>query len=324
MKPTLTFFCAGCLMFFSACKKNRLPDLDFRQKMREFVQAISQYAKTQKPGFIVIAQNGQQLVSLSNENSGSPATDYLNAIDGQAREDLFYGYNNDNEATPLSEHNTMTAYLNLAKNNGVFVWAIDYCSTPAFVDSSYSQNNAAGYVSFAADHRELDNIPVYPAQAYHENSQAVSSLSQVKNFLYLINPSGYSSKQDFITAVTVTNYDAVVIDLFFNEVAFTGSEIAALKQKANGGTRLVICYMSIGEAENYRYYWQAEWSQNKPSWLDKENPDWAGNYKVWYWEKDWQNIIYGNNTSYLKKITDAGFDGVYLDIIDAFEYYEDQ
>ena len=36
----------------------------------------------------------------------------------------------------------------------------------------------------------------------------------------------------------------------------------------------------------------------------------------------WQNIIYGNESSYLTKISDAGFDGVYLDIIDAFEYYE--
>jgi len=35
-------------------------------------------------------------------------------------------------------------------------------------------------------------------------------------------------------------------------------------------------------------------------------------------------IIYGNNNSYLKKILDAGFDGVYLDIIDAFEYFENQ
>ena len=42
------------------------------------------------------------------------------------------------------------------------------------------------------------------------------------------------------------------------------------------------------------------------------------------WNKDWQNIIYGNENSYLNKIIDANFDGVYLDIIDAFEYYENK
>ena len=84
----------------------------------------------------------------------------------------------------------------------------------------------------------------------------------------------------------------------------------------------MISYMSIGESEDYRYYWQANWSTNKPEWLDAENPDWPGNFKVKYWNPEWQSIIYGNDGSYLKKILDAGFDGVYLDIIDAFEFYE--
>jgi cysteinyl-tRNA synthetase len=141
--------------------------------------------------------------------------------------------------------------------------------------------------------------------------------------LYLINPTNFASKASFISAVTATNYDLVIMDLFFTDgTVFTVSEIQQLKNKANGGKRLVISYMSIGEAENYRYYWQSSWNANKPAWLDAENPDWAGNFKVKYWNTDWQNIIYGNENSYLKKILDAGFDGVYLDIIDAFEYYE--
>jgi cysteinyl-tRNA synthetase len=80
--------------------------------------------------------------------------------------------------------------------------------------------------------------------------------------------------------------------------------------------------MSIGEAEDYRYYWQSDWEVGNPDWLAEENPDWEGNYKVKYWDSDWQSIFYGNDASYLKKITDAGFNGVYLDIIDAFEYFK--
>lgn len=80
--------------------------------------------------------------------------------------------------------------------------------------------------------------------------------------------------------------------------------------------------MSIGEAEDYRYYWQSGWNSDKPSWMVAENPDWPGNYKVKYWEKEWQDIIFGNAYSYLDKIIDANLDGVYLDIIDAFEYFE--
>ena len=80
--------------------------------------------------------------------------------------------------------------------------------------------------------------------------------------------------------------------------------------------------MSIGEAEDYRFYWDTAWESNEPEWLEGENPDWPGNYKVQYWEPDWQAIIFGGPDAYLDIIIAAGFDGVYLDIIDAFEYFE--
>ncbi|MCF0041372.1 endo alpha-1,4 polygalactosaminidase [Dyadobacter fanqingshengii] len=104
---------------------------------------------------------------------------------------------------------------------------------------------------------------------------------------------------------------------------FTAAEVEQLRKKANGGKRLVICYMSIGEAEDYRYYWQENWTKNPPEWIAAENPDWPGNYKVKYWNEEWQGLIYKNQHSYLNKIIAAGFDGVYLDIIDAFEYFEE-
>ena len=126
-----------------------------------------------------------------------------------------------------------------------------------------------------------------------------------------------------LTAIQNTNYDVVLIDLFFNDgTALTPADVTSLKTKNNGHSRLVICYMSIGEAENYRYYWQPGWFPGHPSWLGFQNPLWPGNYKVKYWDTEWQAIIYGNDSSYLKRIIDAGFDGVYLDIIDAFDYWE--
>lgn len=187
---------------------------------------------------------------------------------------------------------------------------------------SYQKNATAGYVSYAAIHRSLDVIP--DAVPHNMNTNNITSLSQVKNFLYLINPESYPSKAAFIAAVTATNYDAIIMDLFLNNEPFTASEIEQLHTKANGGKRIVICYMSIGEAEDYRYYWQEAWTNSKPAWIAAENPDWPGNYKVKYWNEEWQGIIYKNQDSYLNKILTAGFDGVYLDIIDAFEYFENQ
>lgn len=53
----------------------------------------------------------------------------------------------------------------------------------------------------------------------------------------------------------------------------------------------------------------------------KENLRWKGNYVVKHWDADWQKIITGNYESY-QKILDASFDGIYIDIIDAFEHFE--
>ena len=146
---------------------------------------------------------------------------------------------------------------------------------------------------------------------------------KAKNFLYLLDTHNFDAKQEFISAITQTNYDLLIMDLYFiDDIQYTQDEINQLKNKANGGKRLLIAYMSIGEAENYRYYWNPDWLNNPPEWLLDENPNWQGNYKVKYWIKDWQNIIFGNDQSYLKKILDAGFDGVYLDLVDAFEYFE--
>lgn len=321
------FLLVVSMMFYLSCNKDDItkPDdeTDYKQKMREFVIGISQYSKVINSNFVVIPQNGIELVTTNGENTGQPHTAYLNAIDANGQEDLFYGYDNDDQATPTNITNYLIFYLNISNNTGNKILVIDYCSTNSKMTDSYSKNNNLGYISFAANNRDLNNIPNFPMPIYQENNSNVTSLTQVKNFLYLINPENFATKIDFINAVSATNYDLLIMDLFFNDgTAFSASEITQLKNKSNGGNRMVISYMSIGEAESYRYYWQQNWQTNKPDWLDAENPDWPGNFKVKYWYDEWQNIIFGNDSSYLKKILNAGFDGVYLDIIDAFEYYE--
>jgi len=297
---------------------------DYRQDMRDFVQGISDYAKGIKSNFIVIPQNGHPLLTENGASSGTPVADYIGSIDGIGREDLFYGYNGDDIPTPVSERDDMLDYMELAENEGLEVLVIDYCSTKVHVDDSYVRNNANGYISFAADHRELDNIPSYPVEPYNVNSNNIASLHDACNFLYLINPGSFPSKEAYLDEIRETDYDIVIIDLFYDNIELSASEVTSLKNKASAGSRLVVAYMSIGEAEDYRYYWQTGWQTNPPAWFAEENPDWPGNYKVYYWDQDWQDIIYGNDSSYAKKIIDAGFDGVYLDLIDAYEYFENQ
>ena len=297
--------------------------MDYREAMREFVEGISSYAKAIDPSFIIIPQNGHELLTVDGTAMGRPAEEYIAAIDGIGREDLFYGYDDDDVRTPREVTAQWLPFMDLARAQGLAVLITDYCERHAYVDDSYARSAERGYISFAADERNLDDIPAYPAGPIGENSDSITSLEDAKNFLYLINPGGFSNRAAFLNAIRDTNYDIVIIDLFDDDgVALSREDINSISVKKDGGRRLVIAYMSIGEAEDYRYYWKPEWKADPPTWLEAENPNWEGNYEVRYWDPDWQRIIYGNDDSYLKRIIDAGFDGVYLDIIDAFEHFE--
>jgi len=314
------------IILILGCRKKEVQQVDYANEMRNFVIEISTAAKSIDPDFMIIPQNGAPLVTNSREHDDDVALAYLAAIDGQGQEDLYYGYTHDNKATPNEVTEDMNYYLTLLEENGVEVLAIDYCKDQEKVLNSYAKNEANNYISFAANERNLTNIPDYTVNVHNENNEDVTNLSEARNFLYLINPTEeFATKETFLNTLSETNYDLVLIDRDFNDERYTPTEIEALKWKANGGRRLVIAYMSIGEAEDYRSYWKKEWEKFKtsPDWLYKENKLWRGNYKVFYWMESWKSIIYGNEDAYLFSLLNVGFDGAYLDIIDAYEYYEE-
>jgi cysteinyl-tRNA synthetase len=118
-------------------------------------------------------------------------------------------------------------------------------------------------------------------------------------------------------------YDMLVLDYSrdgSNTLALTPEEVGKLKIKPDGGRRIVLSYLSIGEAETYRYYWKWHWGWffGAPDWRGKQNTEWRGNYGVRYWQPDWQKIIFSGDNSYLERIVKAGFDGVYLDKVDEY------
>lgn len=118
-----------------------------------------------------------------------------------------------------------------------------------------------------------------------------------------------------LDALEAAGADLYIIDYSWegdDESRFTSGEVARLQDSSK-----VLSYISIGEAEDYRWYWQDGWAEGDPSWLGATNPEWEGNYKVRYWDPDWQEIV----LDYIDSIMESGFNGIYLDIIDAYEYW---
>jgi cysteinyl-tRNA synthetase len=128
---------------------------------------------------------------------------------------------------------------------------------------------------------------------------------------------GYWLQAPDISVIANCTFDLMVIDYSFDGTdaqAFTAKHLDLL----HASDKHVLSYFSIGEAESYRFYWKNNWKKDKPDFIGPENSDWPGNYKVKYWEKHWWDQAL---KPYINRIISAGFDGVYLDIIDAYYYW---
>lgn len=101
---------------------------------------------------------------------------------------------------------------------------------------------------------------------------------------------------------------------------FEPKVIEMLKKNNN----IIIAYISIGEAEEVRYYFD----KVPKDLIIEPNPHWPDNHRVKYWDKEWQSIFLKDTKKYGKgyfsKLIEAGFDGAYLDIVDAYIYYDEK
>ncbi|MDI1311711.1 MJ1477/TM1410 family putative glycoside hydrolase [Prosthecobacter sp.] len=134
-----------------------------------------------------------------------------------------------------------------------------------------------------------------------------------------------SSRADAVQKLASCDRDLIVVDAAFSSDGdWTPAEIETIRAGKKG--RRVVAYVSIGEAEDYRPYWKKSWDADQngkpdaaaPKFLNAENPDWKGNYRVRYWQPEWQQIM----LPAVDKVVAQAFDGIYLDIVDAFEFYE--
>ncbi|WP_457751369.1 MJ1477/TM1410 family putative glycoside hydrolase [Thermococcus sp.] len=147
------------------------------------------------------------------------------------------------------------------------------------------------------------------SDASGEASGSSLSLSMVESWAYWLQN---ASPQ----VIVESGFDLVVMDYSRDgrdETAYTREGVDGIKAAGV----IPIAYISIGEAEDYRFYWKNEWKQNPPGWLGSENPEWPGDYAVKYWNGEWKDIVF----RYLDRIIAQGFMGVYLDKVDEYWFW---
>ncbi len=162
------------------------------------------------------------------------------------------------------------------------------------------------------------------------------------------------SEEGAVKLLEESNYDMLVLEPTRTDWSDEGEKqfdtkgmVNRLKNSlASDGIhrKLVIAYIDIGEAEDWRWYWT--WAERTPDnvdcrprnfppldWPDyivKCDPDgFSGNYPVEFWDPEWKDIvIFGEKTgsdpdrnfnSIIDEVIKDGFDGIYLDWVEAAE-----
>lgn len=154
------------------------------------------------------------------------------------------------------------------------------------------------------------------------------SIVAPRSFAYVLQAdAAWKKRPAAVAALADCGRDWIVLDAAYTsepDGRWTPDDLSTIRAGKPG--RKVVAYLSIGEAEDYRPYWRQEWDADRdgrpdagsPMFLLSENPDWEGNYRIRYWHDDWQKLMLEE----IDRIIGQGFDGLYLDIVDAFETFE--
>jgi len=132
--------------------------------------------------------------------------------------------------------------------------------------------------------------------------QNIRKLDGVKKWAIVLN---YRPETHPIDIDDLRSLDMVVLD------PDTHPDFSPFKRK-----HPVIAYLSVGEAANYRFFWED--IKNK-DWVLGENPNWSGAFFVDIRNPEWRKLLI---EEVIPKIVEQKFRGLFLDTLDTAQYLE--
>lgn len=300
---------------------------NYRDEMRNLVSKIAQYARSRKPGFVVITHNGMELLEKRDDvdrRKVYPARAYMLSIDAILQDGMFYGYESFGKPTSKEQKEKFAHLLDLAKRNRISMLTMDFARDPKKVDEVLAASSKQGFLPFVA-HKELsvlNSLPPYPRRPFRENSNNVLSMSNADNYLYLGDTTAFGLETEFALKMHDTNYDMIITDVFHGRKPFSKRAIETMKYKKLGAKRLVLARMDVGTAATYRFYWKPGWQSGSPRWITAPYPTDPDRFFVEYWRPEWHKLIYGDPKSFTFGLIAQGYDGVVIDTVEAYRYFE--
>lgn len=304
------------------------PLVDYAGEMRKLIRKVARYGRRYKRDFIVLVKDGNGLLSQVVDVDlllEAPSSTYINALDGVIQPNLSFGSLGYGAPNDKKEKEEMLKDLKIAREAGLTVFTLDHVSKPADVDKAFRLAQKNKFIPYAAPGAGIRNnkLPKWPRTPTNENARSITNIQQVKNYLFLNDSSRFGSRDEFAMKIHNTNYDMVVTSVFHHRfTALSKNNIRTMQFKKLGARRPVLAKMNIGFADVGKYYWQDNWRQGNPGFILELAPQSSDQYLVQYWNPAWQQVMFGNDQSYLYGIIKQGFDGVVIEGVYVHQLFE--
>ncbi len=362
-----------------------------REGWRNVVIELAAYAKTRKPGFVVLARGGTELfVKGEREAEWEQARDpegktfekrlplrtvfrpYVKVVDGLVIDGLYCGpdalgapldkavkdrlaedakiaeekaqgiqrpavpqqfgpFSIDPKeelrkaaevkraAERLERQRRMLYAVNALRAQGRTILSIEDCKSQKDVDAAYGAAARDRVLTYAAvNSGALATLP--KGRPRNENAQPVIAVSAARNWLPLLRADRFGNKAEWLMAMERTNHDAMLIDVAHRgSDPLTKDEVTRLRFKELGAPRLMLAVLPVGKAYDWRWYWKQGWEVGNPPFLFAPDSDDPGSFVTDMDDAKWKELL----GKYIAGIIELGFDGVVLDDLDTYLWFEE-
>ncbi len=112
--------------------------------MVQFIERLAAYARQQRPGFLVVMQNAEELLAL-------PAV--RRSLDAVAKEDFLFGADVEGQPNSTKDVDATLRYLKMARGDGLPVMVVEYLADTQTAALARKQLEGLGFVPYFAPRR---------------------------------------------------------------------------------------------------------------------------------------------------------------------------
>lgn len=310
--------------------------INYRNKMRENVLMLANFAKEQRPDFEIMTHDDGELLQKNLWEHHLDGYNEARRTNLKAQDPTFLSKKSDPLPKSTQDEKTIRKYNHAVDalvynnyfcsnkgekpKNGKKLISIDHCPNEdslnaAIQDSVGSHTLLYAFTDETHAFKDTENQIII-----NENARNTDNIKDASNIVFILDTSRYKNKESLIEDIRNSNFDITVIPPNFRGKEFDANEVYSMKFKKNGTTRKIIAALNVSEGDPSEYYWQSNWKIGNPTWLRRPSFVEKDNIITEYWHPQWQEIL----SHYFKIIVDMGFDGAFLTGLENYRYFEQQ